>query len=95
METGQTTLPPEHQALSGTPLHGLGIDGRPAGSGCMTTPVAFGYTMSDPHGPLPVSHSTCPNSAPPVTAPVVVTPHFGWVFCRSAGDEPAGATLPE
>ena len=40
--SAHTGLPPEHQALAGTPAHGFGIDGRFFGSGCMTTPVDFG-----------------------------------------------------
>jgi hypothetical protein len=38
----QAGLPFTHQALFGTPSHGLGIDFRVVGSGFMTTPVAVG-----------------------------------------------------
>lgn len=39
---GQDTLFAGHQALAGTPAHGLGIVGRLAGSGCIVTEVGCG-----------------------------------------------------
>jgi len=38
----QAGLPFTHQALLGTPLHGLGMGCRFLGSGCMTTPLVVG-----------------------------------------------------
>ena len=90
----QTDLPPEHHALSGTPEHGSDMVGRPLGSGCMITPVRCGYTMSEPHGADPKSHSTWARSGPPVLGDVVVTPHFGYSCSRLAGVEPLGAVFP-
>ncbi len=41
-QTPQTGRPVGHHGFSGTPWHGLGIDGRSFGSGCMTTAAGCG-----------------------------------------------------
>jgi hypothetical protein len=38
----QAGLPAGHHALVGTPRHGLGMEGRPLGRGCITTVVGCG-----------------------------------------------------
>ena len=52
--------PAGHQALAGTPRHGFGMVGSPAGRGIRATPVALGYIAPAGHEPKPVSHSTWP-----------------------------------
>lgn len=66
----QLALVAGHQELVGTPAHGLGIDGRLAGSGCRVTVVARGYLSVGKQKPGPPGQATVKrlDRFPPPTA---------------------------